>query len=118
MLQNIRTPVPRRVRAQMLDNEAPDFVTPPIEDHALIGNMRTAALVTKDGTIDWLCMPRFDSEACFAALLGTLDHGYWKISPREPVTATHRQYRADTLILETEWTTATGVVKLIDFMPP
>lgn len=90
----------------------------PIEDHALIGNMRTAALVSRGGTIDWLCLPRFDSDACFAALLGTKDHGFWTIAPRSEVTSLRRRYRGDTLILETEWTCASGVVRLVDFMPP
>ncbi|HEY6880505.1 MAG TPA: glycoside hydrolase family 15 protein [Polyangiales bacterium] len=93
------------------------FKAPLIEDHALIGNLRTAALVTRDGVIDWLCMPRFDADACFAALLGTEDHGYWRIAPRAKVRSTRRSYRGDSLILETEWTTDTGVVRVIDFMP-
>jgi len=95
-----------------------EFRPPRIEDHALIGNMRTAALVTRDGTIDWLCFPRFDSDACFTALLGTGEHGYWKLAPVGQVTATQRRYRGESLILDTEWTTAQGVVRLTDFMPP
>jgi GH15 family glucan-1,4-alpha-glucosidase len=90
---------------------------PLIEDHALIGNLLSAALVTRDGVIDWLCLPRFDADACFAALLGNEDHGYWRIAPRSKVSATRRSYRGDSLILETEWTTDSGVVRLIDFMP-
>ena len=98
--------------------DAVDYRPSLIEDHALIGNMRTAALVSKDGCIDWLCLPRFDSEACFTALLGTGEHGYWKIAPRSAVSETRRHYRGDTLILETEWSCESGTVKLIDFMPP
>src|SRR5688572_21209408 len=88
-----------------------------IEDYALIGDCQTAALVARDGSIDWLCFPRFDSRACFAALLGTPEHGRWRIAPSEPVTSVRRWYRGDTLILETEFTTAEGVVAVIDFMP-
>src|SRR4030095_225288 len=86
---------------------------PRIEDHALIGDMRTAALVTKDGSIDWLCLPAFDSDACFAALVGSTDNGRWTIAPTVPVTEVRRRYRKDTLILETDLITATGTVRLI-----
>jgi GH15 family glucan-1,4-alpha-glucosidase len=89
-----------------------------IEAYALIGDCETAALVGLDGSIDWLCSPRFDSDACFAALLGTSDHGRWSIAPAAPVTATKRRYRGDTLILETRLETATGAVTLVDFMVP
>jgi GH15 family glucan-1,4-alpha-glucosidase len=88
-----------------------------IEDYALIGDCETAALVGCDGSIDWLCCPRFDSDACFAALLGGPEHGRWRIAPAGEVTAVQRRYRGDTLILETELETAEGVVRLIDFMP-
>jgi GH15 family glucan-1,4-alpha-glucosidase len=88
-----------------------------IEDYALIGDCETAALVAKDGSIDWLCWPRFDSDACFAALLGSPEHGRWQIAPKSTARVT-RNYRGDTLILETRFETATGVVKIIDFMPP
>jgi len=94
----------------------PSFA-PPIEDYALIGDCRSAALVNRGGGIDWLCWPRFDSGACFAALLGTPENGTWKIAPTVHVTATHRHYRPGTMILETEFETATGRVALIDFMP-
>lgn len=90
----------------------------PIEDYALIGDTRTAALVGKNGSIDWLCLPRFDSNACFAALLGAERHGRWSIAPVGAVTRTVRRYRPGTLILETEFSTDTGVVRLIDCMPP
>jgi GH15 family glucan-1,4-alpha-glucosidase len=88
-----------------------------IEDYALIGDCQTAALVGTDGSIDWLCLPRFDSGACFAALLGTPDHGRWKIAPAGEVTAVRRKYRDATLVLETEFDTADGTVAVIDFMP-
>ena len=89
-----------------------------IEDYGLIGDCETAALVGRDGSIDWLCWPAFDSDACFAALLGTHRHGRWLIAPAEEVTATSRRYWDDTLILETRFETADGAVDLIDFMPP
>ncbi|CAM3938278.1 glycoside hydrolase family 15 protein [Corallococcus exiguus] len=88
-----------------------------IEDHALIGNMRSAALVARDGTIDWLCLPDFDSDACFASLLGTEENGEWALAPRESIQKITRRYRKDTLILETDFTCASGTVRLIDFMP-
>ncbi|MGO8925213.1 MAG: glycoside hydrolase family 15 protein [Xanthobacteraceae bacterium] len=88
----------------------------PIEDYALIGDCRSAALVSRDGSIDWLCWPRFDSEACFAALLGNRDHGRWLVAPRDKARIT-RQYRPNTLILETHFETAEGAVVLVDFMP-
>lgn len=89
-----------------------------IEDYGLIGDCQTAALVARDGSIDWLCLPRFDSPACFAALLGTPDHGHWSIAPAAEIHAIRRQYRGDTLVLETEYDTDVGRVALIDFMPP
>ena len=88
-----------------------------IEDYALIGDCETAALVGRDGSIDWLCWPRFDSGACFAALLGGPEHGRWLVAPRDPVAATSRRYRPGTLVLETDFETAEGAVTLIDFMP-
>ncbi len=87
-----------------------------IEDYALIGDCHSAALVSKDGSIDWLCLPRFDDAACFAALLGTRQNGLWRIAPAGVVTRTTRHYRGDTLVLETEFETADGIVALIDFM--
>ena len=89
----------------------------PIEDYALIGNGKTAALVAKDGAIDWLCLPRFDGAACFAALLGTADHGSWSIAPQGAPSQVRRAYRGDTLVLETVFTTPDGEVALIDLMP-
>ncbi|MBY8878529.1 glycoside hydrolase family 15 protein [Streptomyces sp. PLK6-54] len=94
-----------------------------IEDYALIGDMQTAALVCIDGTVDWLCLPRFDSPAVFAGLLGTEEHGFWRVGPAhrpgaEPPRATRRRYRGDSLVLESEWDTGRGTVRVIDFMPP
>jgi GH15 family glucan-1,4-alpha-glucosidase len=88
-----------------------------IEDYALIGDCETAALVSREGSIDWLCWPRFDSDACFAALLGTRDHGRWLIGPRDSSPRITRRYRGDTLILETTFVTDEGAVTLIDCMP-
>jgi len=87
-----------------------------IEDYALIGDCTTAALVGRDGSIDWLCWPRFDSDACFAALLGTSEHGRWLIAPRTSARIT-RRYRPNTLVLETHFETADGAATLVDFMP-
>lgn len=94
-----------------------------IEDYALIGDMQTAALVCRDGTVDWLCLPRFDSHAVFAALLGTDEHGFWRLGPAspagaEPPRADRRRYVGDSLILESEWDTPRGTVRVTDFMPP
>jgi GH15 family glucan-1,4-alpha-glucosidase len=91
-------------------------MAPRIEDYAIIGDCHTAALVSRDGSIDWFCCPRFDSEACFAALLGTNEHGRWSIAPREEARIT-RRYRPNTLILETHFETDDGAATLIDFMP-
>src|SRR5580658_8554489 len=88
-----------------------------IEDYALIGDCETAALVDKNGSIDWLCWPNFSSEACFAALLGTEENGFWKISPAEGEWKSTRRYREHTLILETTFENAGGAVRLVDFMP-
>lgn len=90
---------------------------PAIEDYALIGDCETAALVSRNGSIDWLCWPRFDSEACFAALLGTPQNGRWKIAPCADLMVVSRRYRGDTLVLETTMETGDGAVSLIDFMP-
>ncbi len=89
-----------------------------LEDYALLGDTETAALVGSDGSIDWLCLPRFDSGACFAALLGKPEHGRWKIAPRGRAVASHRRYRPGTLVLETELESEEGAIRLIDFMPP
>src|SRR4051794_14449678 len=88
-----------------------------IEDYALVGDTQTAALISRDGSIDWAPFPRFDSGSCFAALLGNRDHGRWSIAPVAPVRSIRRRYRPGTLVLETEMETADGVVRLIDFMP-
>ncbi|MBV9461855.1 MAG: glycoside hydrolase family 15 protein [Bradyrhizobium sp.] len=89
-----------------------------IEDYGLIGDCETAALVGRDGSIDWLCWPAFDSDACFAAILGTERHGRWLIAPEGEIKKISRHYRGETLILQTRFETADGVVELIDFMPP
>jgi GH15 family glucan-1,4-alpha-glucosidase len=89
----------------------------PIDEYALIGDCRTAALVGRDGSIDWLCFPRFDSGACFAALLGGPEHGRWLIAPVGEVRSIRRKYRPDTLILETDFETDEGAARVIDFMP-
>jgi GH15 family glucan-1,4-alpha-glucosidase len=91
---------------------------PRIEDYGLIGDTHTAALVSNTGSIDWLCLPRFDSAACFAALLGDERNGRWLITPAGEITSVHRGYQGDSLILETEFRTADGVVRLVDCMPP
>ncbi|AKJ30058.1 glycoside hydrolase family 15 protein [Caldimonas brevitalea] len=88
-----------------------------IEDYALIGDCETGALVGRDGSIDWLCWPRFDSAACFAALLGAPEHGRWRVAPCDPAPRVTRRYREGTLILETDFVTDEGAVTLIDFMP-
>ena len=90
----------------------------PIEDYALIGDCKTAALVGRDGSIDWLCWPRFDSAACFAALLGEAENGRWLIAPKHPPFSVRRRYRPGTLILETAFESETGSAVIIDFMPP
>ena len=88
-----------------------------IEDYALLGDGHTAALLNREGSIDWLCWPRFDDDACFAALLGTAENGHWSIAPAAPVTQRKRRYQTDTLVMETEFTTAEGTVRITDFMP-
>ena len=92
-------------------------MTSPIECYALIGDTQTAALVGDDGSIDWLCVPRFDSESCFAALLGDDTHGHWRIGPAAGGRCTRRSYREGTLVLETEWDTPDGSVRIVDCMP-
>ena len=89
-----------------------------IEDYALLGDLQTAALVERGGSIDWLCFPRFDSDACFAALLGSPDNGRWLLAPTGAAT-NQRRYLHDTLVLETRWQTDDGnVARVFDFMPP
>lgn len=92
--------------------------TTKIEDYGFISDTQTGALVSRDGCVDWLCLPRFDSPACFASLLGEKKNGHWRFFPDEEVTAVRRCYRDETLILETELETKSGAVRLIDFMPP
>src|SRR5437660_4287528 len=88
-----------------------------IEDYAIVGDCKTAALIAINGSIDWLCWPRFDSGACFAALLGTPDNGRWLIAPCDASAKSVRKYRGDTLILETRYETTDGIVEVVDFMP-
>ncbi|MDQ6649454.1 MAG: glycoside hydrolase family 15 protein [Actinomycetota bacterium] len=89
-----------------------------IEDYAVIGDLHTAALVGRDGSLDWLCLPHFDSAACFAALLDSPEAGRWQLAPAAGGTCTSRRYRDQTLILETDWQTPDGQVRVLDFMPP
>jgi GH15 family glucan-1,4-alpha-glucosidase len=89
-----------------------------IEDYAMVGDLQTAAIVGADGSVDWLCFPRFDSGACFAALLGDESHGRWRIAPTSGGRCTKRRYRGHTLVLETEWETPDGTVRVVDCMPP
>jgi GH15 family glucan-1,4-alpha-glucosidase len=88
-----------------------------IEDYALIGDLQTSALVARNGSVDWLCLPRFDSASCFTALLGEEKHGRWLIAPAGEVRSVSRRYRQGTLILETDFETAEGAARVIDFMP-
>ncbi|NEB76306.1 glycoside hydrolase family 15 protein [Streptomyces sp. SID14478] len=90
---------------------------PNIEDYALIGDEQTAALVGRDGSVDWLCLPRFDSPACFAALLGDEENGHWRLAPKGAGACTRRAYRPGSLVLDTEWETDEGHVRITDFMP-
>lgn len=92
-------------------------MTSRIEDYALIGNLRTAALINREGDMEWLCLPRFDSGACFASLVGDHDNGHWQIRPVGEIMAVERRYRGETLVLETRFETETGTASLIDFMP-
>jgi GH15 family glucan-1,4-alpha-glucosidase len=89
-----------------------------LEDYALVGDTETAGLVGIDGSIDWLCLPRFDAPACFAALLGGPEHGRWLIAPAGGVRRVQRRYRPGTLVLETVWETEDGIVRVVDCMPP
>ncbi|HEX7170141.1 MAG TPA: glycoside hydrolase family 15 protein, partial [Rubrobacter sp.] len=89
-----------------------------IEDYAMVSDLQTAAIVGADGSVDWLCFPRFDSPACFAALLGDESHGHWRIAPISGGRCTRRRYLPDTLVLETEWETPEGTVRVTDCMPP
>src|ERR1700685_522086 len=89
-----------------------------IEEYAMLGDCETSALVARDGSVDWLCWPRFDSGACFSALLGSPKDGRWMIAPRDASRCMTRRYRRNTLILETDIETAEGAVTLVEFMPP
>jgi GH15 family glucan-1,4-alpha-glucosidase len=89
-----------------------------MEDYAPIGDCHTVAMVGRDGSVDWLCLPRFDSGACFAALLGNAEHGRWRLAPAGGIRRSARRYRPDTLVLETDFETDQGAVTLVDCMPP
>src|SRR6266576_4771586 len=89
-----------------------------IEDYGFLSDTQTGALVSRDGCVDWLCFPRFDSGACFASLLGERENGCWRFFPDEKIEKVRRRYRGASLILETEIETASGAVRFIDFMPP
>ena len=91
---------------------------PPIEDYAFLSDTQSGALVSRDGSVDWLCLPRFDSGACFAALLGEKENGCWRFEAKGKIKNRARRYRGDSMILETEIETAEGRVRFIDFMPP
>jgi GH15 family glucan-1,4-alpha-glucosidase len=110
--------VPHKASAHHGHRHHPETAGPPrpIEDYAMIGDCRTAALVARNGSIDWLCWPRFDSPACFAALIGKPENGHWRIAPEDAEVRVTRSYRPHTLILETVFETATGSVAVIDFM--
>src|SRR3954468_20033452 len=88
-----------------------------IEDYALIGDCHTGALVGRDGNIDWLCLPRFDSASTFGALLGDFEQGHWRVAPVGATIATSREYREDTFVLVTHWVTDEGEVEVVDLMP-
>ncbi len=90
----------------------------PIEDYALLSDLETAAMVGRNGSVDWLCLPRFDSPACLAALVGTREHGFWQVAPTASGLCTRRSYRPDTLVLDSVWETGNGAVRVTDFMPP
>jgi GH15 family glucan-1,4-alpha-glucosidase len=92
-------------------------LTAPLEDYALIGDGESGALVCKNGSIDWLCWPRFDSDACFAALLGEKRNGHWLLAPEATCSRVARRYRPDTLILETDFAAESGLVQIVDVMP-
>lgn len=109
--------LPNSVAAITVLDRMKDGMPLPIEDYAIIGDCETAALVGRDGSIDWLCWPRFDSDACFSALLGAPEHGRWLIAPEDGAARVTRQYRPNTLILETRFENAEGAATLVDFMP-
>src|SRR5262249_55442538 len=92
-------------------------IMPLIEDYAFLSDLQTGALVHRHGSIDWCCIPRFDADACFAALLGHDEHGSWRLAPMADGEAT-RQYRDGSPVLETQWHTSAGRIRVLDFMPP
>src|SRR3954467_14574339 len=110
--------IPEGLRCRPSHSEEAADPMASIEDYGMIGDLQTAALVSRDGSIDWLCLPRFDSPACFAALLADEQAGSWRLHPKAGGTCTRRRYRPDTLVLETEWETPEGSVRVLDLMPP
>src|SRR5687767_3882838 len=94
------------------------FMAAPLEHYGLIGDTETVALVSRSGSIDWLCLPRIDSDACFAQLVGSNRHGYWSLRPAAAIRGVDQHYRPETLILETEIKCETGRVRIVDFMVP
>ena len=92
-------------------------MTTALEDLAMVGDGETVALVSREGSIEWLCLPRFNSAACCAALLGTGEHGYWAIRPKGPIRRSEQRYASDTLVLETDISSDDGTIRITDFMP-
>src|SRR5918996_3092732 len=112
------SPAPRRSRPCGMLVSEDVRVSQRIEDYAVVGDTHTAALIGRDGSVDWLCLPRFDSGACFAALLGDERHGRWLFAPAGGVRRVARRYRPGSLVLETDFETEDGTVRLVDCMPP
>ena len=108
----------KRDRLPALSGEDTGLHGSALEEYALIGDCETAALVSRNGSIDWLCWPNFSSGACFAALLGTAEHGYWRLAPVDEVLETRRRYLPQTMVIETTFRTESGEVEIVDFMPP
>src|SRR5437764_10358026 len=117
-LARIRIRVKRRLRGRARGRFRVAKEHTKIEDYGFLSDTQTGALVSRDGCVDWLCFPRFDSPACFASLIGDSGNGHWRFFPKEKVKGTRRRYRGETLILETEIETDSGAIRLIDFMPP
>lgn len=114
MISDPHQPAGSAAEADILGWTAPASVG----DYAVIGDLHTAAMVSRNASIDWLCMPRFDAPACFAAMLGGEHNGHWQLSPSQPVLGSSRRYLPGTLILETRFDTDSGSAVVLDFMPP